>query len=129
MSSVFNLEPGDVAYVTASAPVRHKAPAADDGYVGVAIKQAIPGADTPRADRDLIAAGEGYVMLLKGKADVNAADVPAIAKGALVYITEATNAISNAAGAGKVVYGKVSELAGERGTPADKVRVNLELKV
>jgi len=127
--TVFNLEPGSVAYVVAGVDVRNKVVAADDGYAGVAIKQLTPAADAPRTDRNLIEAGESYLLLLTGKADVAAADLPGIAKGALVYVTEATNAITAAAGAGKLVLGKVSELPGERGTPADIVRVNMDQKV
>lgn len=129
MAMPFNLEPGNVAYVTASANVRHKAPASDDGYAGAAIKQKIPAADGVRADRDLIVASEAYIIVLRGKIDVPAASVPGIAKGAFVYVTDADNAVSAAAGAGKTVLGRVSELAGERGTPADKVRVNMDQRV
>lgn len=129
MSDIFNLEPGSVAYVTAGVDVRHKTIASDDGYAGVTIKQAIPAADAPRANRDLIPAGQGYIMLLRGKCDALASDLPGIAKGAFVYVTDATNAVTAAAGAGKTVLGRVSELPGERGTPADKVRINMDQRV
>ena len=125
----FNLEPGNVAYVVAGVAARHKTIVCDDGYAGVAIKQKIPPADGVRADRDLIAAGEAYIVALRGKCDAPAASLPGIAKGAMVYVTEATNALATAAGAGVVPLGRVSELAGERGTPADKVRINMDQRV
>lgn len=122
------VEPGNVAYVTAGVAVRHKAPAADDGYVGIAIKQDTPAADVVRADRDLIAAGKGYLLMIRGIHEIPNAALPGIAKGALVYINTTTNALAAAGGAGLVVLGKVASLPGERGTPADKVKVNLNEK-
>lgn len=124
----YNLEPGNVAYVVAGVNVRHKAIASDDGYTGVAIKQKIPAADGVRADRDLIVAGEAYILALRGKCDVLASDLPGITKGTLVYVVPATNAVSVTA-TNNLVLGRVSELAGERGTPADKVRINMDQRV
>ena len=124
----YNAEPGHVQPVTAGVDVRHGAPAADDGYVGTAQKLHTPGADVVRADRDLIKAGEEYHLLVHGLIEVPTTNLPGAAKGDLVYITTATNAISNAAGAGKVVLGKVASLPGERGTPSGTVRVNLNEK-
>ena len=127
-SGPFNLEPGSVAYVVAGVAVRHKAVASDDGYAGVAIKQDIPPADGVRADRDLIGAGKAYILALRGKCDVLASDLPGITKGTLVYVVPATNAVTTTA-TSNVVLGRVSELAGERGTPADKVRINMDQRV
>lgn len=125
----YNAEPGEVAYVTAGVAVRHGAPAADDGFCGTAVKTATPSAETVRADRNLIAAGEGYTLLIDGVIEVPAASVPGIAKGALVFIDPDDNVVSAAQAGNNVVLGKVASLPGERGTPSDKVRVNLELKV
>lgn len=120
--------PGAAVRVTAGANVRHGAPAADDGWVGRAIKTLTPASDVPRADRNLIVAGEGYNLRVRGVMEVPDTNLPAIAKGALVYINTTTNAIDDAAGAGLVVLGKVTHLPGEQGTPTGYVRVDLEQK-
>lgn len=119
---------GDALFVTAGVDVRHGAPAADDGFVGRAIKTLTPPADGLRADRDLIKAGESYTMRPRGVMEVLNTNLPGAVKGDLVYIATATNVISNAAGAGKVVLGKITNLPGEQGTPSNMVRVDLELK-
>lgn len=120
--------PGKAVRVTAGVDVRHGAAAADDGWVGRAIKTAIPPQDGLRADRNLIKAGEGYNLRVRGVMEVDNTTLAGAVKGDLVYITTATNAISNAAAAGKVVLGKISHLPGEQGTPTNRVRVDLEQK-
>lgn len=114
--------------VTAHADVRHGAIAYDGGWVGRVVKTETPAADAPRTDRDLVAAGEDYNLRPHGIAEVDNTNLAGIAKGALVYITQATNAIGNAAGAGISVVGKVTHLPGEQGTPTNRVRVDLDVK-
>jgi predicted RecA/RadA family phage recombinase len=114
--------------VTAGVDVRHGAAAADDGWVGFAVKTAIPSADGLRASRDLIVAGEAYNLRTKGIHEVSNATLPAIAKGALVYIDPDDNVIAAAQAGNNVVLGKVTHLPGEQGTPTNRVRVDLEQK-
>ena len=130
--------PGAAVRVTAGVDVRHGQLTSDDGHVGRAIKTSTPAQDVARASRPIIVAGEGYNSRVRGVAEVQivsqaatgvaAWDLTGIAKGDLVYITDATNALSNAAGAGKRVAGKVTHLAGEQGTPTGFIRIDLEQK-
>lgn len=124
----YNAEPGRVKYVTASADVRHGAVAADDGYVGTAVKQATPAADGLRADRNLIKAGEAYILIVKETIEVPNTGLTSLVKGDLVYINTTTNALAAASGAGLVPLGKIASLPGERGTPAATLRVDLDFK-
>jgi hypothetical protein len=121
--------PGNAVPVTAGVDTRHGDAAADDGQVGRAIKTLTPAADALRANRNLILAGEKYNIRVRGVMEVDNTNLAGAVKGDLVYITTATNAISNAAGAGKVVLGKIVFLPGEQGTPANRVRVDLQQKV
>jgi predicted RecA/RadA family phage recombinase len=114
--------------VTAGVDVRHGAPAADDGFVGRAVKTATPAADALRANRDLIVAGEAYNLRTKGTMSVPNTTLPGIAKGALVYIDPDDNVIAAAQAGNNVVLGKVTHLPGEQGTPSNAVRVDLEQK-
>jgi predicted RecA/RadA family phage recombinase len=114
--------------VTAGVDVRHGAPAADNGFVGRAVKTAIPAADGLRASRDLIVAGEAYNLRTKGIMEVPNANLPGIAKGALVYIDPDDNVIGPAQAGNNVVLGKVTHLPSEQGTPSNMVRVDLEQK-
>lgn len=130
--------PGNALRVTAGIDVLHGQLASDDGHVGRVIKTETPAASTARASRPLVEAGEAYNLRPRGVAEVQivslasagvaAWDLTGIAKGDLVYITDATNVLSNAAGAGKRVAGKVTHLAGEQGTPVNYIRVDLEQK-
>lgn len=124
----YNAEPGHVAYVTASAAVRHGAPAADDGYVGTTVKQKTPSADGVRADRNLIAAGEAYILIIKGVIEVPNTGLTSLVKGDVVFINTVTNALATATGTNLVPLGKIASLPGERGTPAATLRVNLNYK-
>lgn len=121
--------PAGAERVVASVDVRHGAMAADDGFCGRVVKTLTPSADTPRNLRNMVLAGEEYTIRTKNSGEVDNSTLAGIAKGALVYITEATNAISNAAGVGKIVLGRVTHLPGERGTPTNMVRVDLDSKV
>jgi predicted RecA/RadA family phage recombinase len=119
--------PGNAVRVTASVPVRHGALALDDDWVGRVIKTETPGADTPRADRNLVAAGEGYNLRPRGVAEVPTTGLAGAEKGDIVYIDE-SNALHLTAAAGRVAAGKITHLPGEQGTPADRLRVDLEQK-
>lgn len=130
--------PGSALRVTAGVDVMHGQLASDDGHVGRVVKTETPGADTTRAERPLVSAGEAYNTRPRGVAEVKivstasagvaAWDLTGIAKGALVYITDATNALAAAGGAGLRVAGKVTHLAGEQGTPTGFIRIDLEQK-
>lgn len=97
--SVRDHSPG--AYVTASADLVDDTLAGDDGFAGLAIKQVMPGAYTPRADLRTILSGERYYLWDSGECDIA---IPAglafsPVKGTRLWIDPATNVLSNAAGA------------------------------
>lgn len=130
---------GDAVRVVAGIDVMHGQLASDDGFVGRVIKTSIPAQDAARATRALVLAGESYNLRPRNVAEVKivstasagvaAWDITGVTKGALVYITDATNVLTLAAAGGKSVLGKVTHLAGEQGTPANTVRVDLQQKV
>jgi hypothetical protein len=121
-------EEGNVAYVTAHRDVRNDEPAVDNGFVGKVVKQATPPADGPRADRNLVKTGEAYILRLTGVIEIAKSTISAATKGQLVYIKTTDHTYALAAGTDFVPLGRVSSLAGERGTPLDKLRVNLNVK-
>jgi predicted RecA/RadA family phage recombinase len=117
-----------VVEVTAGVDVRHGAPAADNGWVGTAVKTATPTQISLRSTRDLIVAGELYNLRIRGIHEVPNTNLPGIAKGALVYIDPDDNVIAAAQAGNNVVLGKVSHLPGEQGTPSNMVRVDYDQK-
>jgi Uncharacterized conserved protein (DUF2190) len=110
-------------YTTATKAVRHGAPTVEQGVAGIAVKQVEPPLTGAYADRDLVAIGEAFEILHKGQVEVDT--VAGFAKGDPVYITAATNVLSETA-AGNVAFGRVVEVAGERGTPTGQVRIDLD---
>jgi len=126
----YNAEPGQVAYVTFAKACVHGDLVAEEGFVGVAFKQQTPSAETGRWDRSKIAAGEQGILLIDRVCEAPAAGaLSGVSKGALVYVDPSDNSLATEAAEGLLVAGKVASLPGERGTPADKVRINLRQKV
>ena len=120
--------PGAMKYVTATKLTLHGAPCAESGIVGVAVKQKAArsgaGSGTPQKE---IAIGERFAIINKGIVEV----AVAATKGQPVYLTAATNALTTT-GPGAppttLKFGMCVEIAGERGTPTGKVRVDLDAK-
>jgi hypothetical protein len=131
----YNAEPGEVAYVTAPRAWVHgqlgavAAGGGTGGVAGVVVKQAIPAADAARANRANVAIGEACTLLTARVAEAPAASLPGVTKFQQVWIATADDSLSTTSGAGKILLGKVVSLPGERGTPSDKVRINLRDKV
>ena len=125
----YNAEPGEVAYVVASKQLTHGAIATDQGFAGEAVKTQTPSAETPRNQRNIILAGESYLLLIGKIVEAPASALAGVAKGTLVYIAAADNSLSTTSGAGKLALGKVSSLPGERGTPSNLTRINQRQKV
>lgn len=120
--------PGRAVPVVASAAVRHGNPAADNGLVGSAVKTRTPPQDRARADLDLIDAGEAYNLVIKDVIDVPLAGLEAAVKGSVVFIDPDDNALALAQAGNNVALGTVTELASERGGPANRLRVDLNEK-
>jgi hypothetical protein len=118
-------------YVTlVGASVVHGAPVEQDGIVGVAVKQKAPASGAAAGSaQNTIVAGEKFAIISKGLVQVPVVGSPA--KGAPVYMTAATNALTlTGPGAPPTTYkfGQVAELAGERGCPTGFMRVDLDAK-
>lgn len=116
------------AYVTASLALVDAAPASDDGFVGMAVKQQAPGADTPRANLANIALGEKYYLLTTGESDFKIPDGLVVAKGTPLHIGDADNVLYLATAAGRSKFGRVAAIGPERGLPSGWMTVNHEFK-
>lgn len=124
--------PGERYYATATKTTLHGAACVENGVVGVAIKQVAPAAGTGLTDvaNTTIAIGEKFVIDTKGIVEVPVGALTPT-KGMAVYLTAATNALTPtgpASGTTTYKFGTVVEVAGERGTPTGRVRINLDLK-
>jgi hypothetical protein len=135
--------PGYMHYTTATAAHRHGDPVVYDKVVGVAVKQkGAPsdvglGSEAAGYASQAIASGEAFAIISKGivqiynttngrKGGTNLAAV----KGSPVFIT-AAHALAlagPAAETGPYKFGRVVEVAGQRGTPAGMIRVDLDKK-
>jgi hypothetical protein len=123
--------PGPGVYVTnGGTAIQHGTPQAhSSGWVGVAVKQ------RPRLWSDAysiqatIDANEPFYLITKGVVQVGNQDagIAAAAKGAPIYLVAATGVLSITA-AGNVKFGRISEVAGVRGTPTGRVRIDLDAK-
>lgn len=119
--------PGRGVYVTnttASAALTHGQPVKEGNFVGIAVKQVSPGFDSTIADATTIEDDEEYFLITKGVVQVN--EVSGFAKGDAVFITS-SNALTETS-SGNTKFGTVVETENERGTPTNKVRIDLDLK-
>src|SRR4051794_40288349 len=118
--------PGMVKYVTnGGTAINHNQAVHNNGFVGVSIKQKAPLPTDSLATTKQIAANEPYAIQVKGVVQVPT--VAGFAVGDPVYIITATNVLTETS-AGNVKYGKVVEVAGERGTPTGYCRIDLDAK-
>lgn len=122
--------PGERYYPTsATKAVDHGMPVVEEGVHGVALKQqpAVFGAGlggSPDPSKR-IGIGEKFVIDTDGIVEIPNTGISGATKGALVYIATADNTLSLASGAGKLRFGSVFELAGERKTPTGRLRIKL----
>lgn len=120
--------PGKLYYTTATKAVAHGDAVIENGISGVAVKQKVaPFGTGPATNAALytVQIGEDFGIIDKGIVQVAAVSTPA--KGDAIYITASSNALTKTA-SGNVKYGVVVEIAGQRGTPTGKMRVDLDLK-
>lgn len=118
--------PGRVAYVTnGGTALQHGAPVKNGSFVGTAIKQRQVGWDSVVADQTVIAASEPFAIIVKGK--VLVPQVSGFAKGDAIYIVAADNSLTKTAGS-NFKFGIVTEPPADRGTPAGKCWIDLDLK-
>jgi hypothetical protein len=121
--------PGNIKYVTATKAVKHDLPVTELGIVGVAVKQKAVASGQGATGRQDIAIGEPFAIISKGLVEVPIA-APGVnaTKGAPVYITAATNALTltGPSSASVLKFGRCVEVAGERGGRTTHMRVDLD---
>jgi hypothetical protein len=133
------VRPGEVHYATATAALKHGQATAIDGFVGQALKQQAYPAGTGLGAAAItdIAIGEKFIVQIKGRiylantqTGLDGAAALAAVKGSPVYITIASGILNIAGPASATVarFGRVTEVAGERGVGAGKIRVDLDAK-
>jgi hypothetical protein len=123
--------PGPGVYVVnGAAAINHGAPAAASGFVGVAVKQQARAWDQGLANQAVIDASEPYFLITKGVVQVPNTGISANVKGDPIYMTLATGALTpTGPGSGTVgKFGRIVEVAGARGVPPNKVRIDLDSK-
>jgi Uncharacterized conserved protein (DUF2190) len=122
-----NDPPGARKYVVATKITNHRAPCIEKNFAGQAIKQkAAPGGTGLGATAlTQIGVGEQFVIITKGLVYLD--NTVPFAEGDPVYIVAATNALT-AVSAGNVKFGRVYEVAGQRGVGTGKMRVDLDAK-
>jgi hypothetical protein len=133
------VRPGEVHYATATAALKHGQACAVDGFVGQALKQQAYPAGAGLGDPAIqnIAVGEKFIVQVKGRiylsntqTGLDGATALGAVKGSPVYITPATGVLSlvGPATATLARFGRVTEVAGERGVGTGKIRVDLDAK-
>lgn len=107
--------------------LKHGQPVCDatGTFVGVAVKQKAPGFDEGMSVQNLIANGEQYMIITKGVVTVDT--VSGFAVGDDVWLIKAENKLTETEGS-NLRFGRVVEVAGERGCPTGKVRIDLDAK-
>jgi predicted RecA/RadA family phage recombinase len=100
------------------------------GFVGVAVKQLARTWSDAFAVQATIDAGEPYFLITKGVVQVPNTGISANVKGDAIYMTNATSVLTpTGPGSGTVSkVGRIVEVAGSRGTPAGRVRIDLDTK-
>jgi hypothetical protein len=117
---------GKIFYTTntTNGDLDHGQPVISEGVAGVAVKQGIPAWDTAVADLSVIADDEDFAIIHKGVVQV--AEVAGFAVGDDVWITSGNVLTETSTGNSR--FGRVVEIEGERGTPSNHVRIDLDAK-
>jgi len=118
--------PGPGVYVTNSTgdAIVHGAPCLVSNFAGVAVKQRTPPWTQGFEPVAMIAEDEPFYILTKGIVQVSNADIDEAEKGDEVWISEDGSLGTS----GDAPFGRIVEVAGERGTPMDRVRIDLDAK-
>ena len=121
----YNRPGGGVYVVNGATVLNHGQPVAQNGFVGVAVKQQNVPWDQGLSVQAQIQANEPYYIITKGVVQVPNTGISANVKGDPIYIG-AGNALTPTTGSPK--FGRIVEVAGARGVPANKVRIDLDSK-
>lgn len=122
--------PGNGVYVANNKdaeefPLSHGDVATEDGFVGVAVKQKARSFADGMAVQAVIDEDEEYFLITKGVVTVDT--VSGLAVGDDVWIIAEENKLTETKGE-NLPFGRVTEIAGERGCPEGKVRIDLDAK-
>lgn len=121
--------PGEGKYVTneSGGTLTHGQPFVDKtkAFVGVAVKQKAVGFGDGMAAQAVIAEGEEFFLITKGVVQVP--EVSGFAVGDDIWIDPDDNKLTETT-TENVKFGRVVEIENERGTPANKVRIDLDAK-
>jgi hypothetical protein len=118
--------PGESQYVTnkTGGTLTHGQPFGNGKFVGVAVKQKAPSFADGMAVQNVIADNEEFLLIVKGVVQVTT--ISGLEVGDKVFITN-ENKLTETEGSNQK-FGRVVEVAGERGTPAGAVRIDLDKK-
>lgn len=115
-------------HVTASVQITDDTLVADQNFCGLAIKQVMPSAYTPRNQVNLIAAGERYFIWDSGEVDVFIPSGLTPTKGMALWINPADNTLHTATGTGFLKLGKVRYVYPERGLDSGMMTVGFDAR-
>lgn len=118
--------PGPGVYVTNESgdAITHGAPCLVNNFAGVAVKQREEPWTAGFVSPAVIANGEPFFIITKGVVQVDSTGLDTAAKGDEVWISE-DGSLSDS---GDAPFGRIVEIAGERGTPLNRVRIDLDAK-
>lgn len=120
-------------FVVAAAEREHGTVGYESGYTGLRRKETIPSSRATAAERQVIAAGEEYVIMHTGRVEVPTTGISTATIGEMVWIAVADQRLSIRPEdtRGLVPLGRVHALPGQRGIPsgASVLRVDLDHKV
>jgi hypothetical protein len=118
-------QPGRMKRATATKVTPHGGACIEENFPGVAVKTKAKPWSEGLVSPQTIAIGEDFNQIVKGVVEVP--QVSGAARGAAIYITAASNALSTTA-TGNVAFGRVVDSQGQRGLPTGKMRVDLDAK-
>lgn len=122
---------GRAFYCVATKVVAHNAPATELGIAGRAVKQLAAPVGTGLGSTLItnVQIGEAFIIRSKGRHYFtnSRSEGGTFAKGDAVYIIPATNLLT-AVSTSNVKFGRVVEIAGERGVGTGKMRVDLDMR-
>lgn len=119
--------PGRGVYVTnGGSAVAHGSPQKLSNYVGVIVKQVGRNWADALSVQAQIEASEAAFLITKGTVLVPVTGISSPAKGDAVYITSA-NALTKTATSNSK-FGRIYDVAGQRGVPTGYVRIDLDAK-
>jgi hypothetical protein len=117
--------PGPGVYVTNGATaITHGLPCTVANFVGVAVKQQAQPWTAGFQSPAMIQPNEPFYMITKGVVQVPSTGLTTPTKGEAVYV----NPDGSLAATGTVKFGRITEVGGNRGTPPNSVRIDLDAK-